>query len=694
MKCESRKGRGSGDGAVSLSLPVVPAAAGGGRPRGAGDGADGHDGQDGHAPKGSLTPHSRMGWRRAIVLGVIQILMIVHVVQWLWTGSTVSPLEPSESMETVKDGVINAGTVLFAVLLLSTALLGRWFCGWGCHVVMLQDFCGYLMKKVGIRPKLFRSRLLLWLPLCLAVYMFLWPLAYRFGIAPFTRPELTWPGFTTEFTTTDFWATFPGVLMGMPFLLVCGFLAVYLLGAKGYCTYGCPYGGFFAPLDEVSPVRIRVTDACSGCGHCTAVCTSNVRIHEEVRDYRMVVDQGCMKCLDCVSACPENALFVGIGKPAFLAKTDAPRKERRWDLTWNEEIAFGLVAVLSFFAVRGPIGVPLLFASGIAISVTALAWFAYRALSGRDARLHRLELRRGGRIRAAGAAMVAVAAISLGGVGYVGALNGAMALGDFQNSRVRMPPEVVFSGTRMQPDAAMVEAAQRARRFYTFALPAPEGWGFRGPWTRALESNIVWLSSVTLDYDRAEAILRDRIEREGPNEFDAAALARVMRGDGRLPDALAFSRAEWERNPEWEGLREELVDWLLDEGRRDEALAIARSAVAKRTDDLNAMRRLSLILAESADPREVEEGLALIDRTLVIAPDNAFAHRARAAALRGLGRIDEAQADYLRAIELAPEQWRFQQELGEMLMSADRLKEAGPFLKRAGEMRVKELDGR
>ncbi len=675
MKCESRK-----DGAATLSLPVVPAGAGG-------------HGPDDHRPQGSRAPHSRMGWRRATVLAVIQLLMIVHVVQWLWTGSTIAPLEPSESMETVKDGIVNPGAILFAVLLLSTALLGRWFCGWGCHVVMLQDFCGYLMKKVGIRPRLFRSRLLLWLPLSLAVYMFIWPLAYRFGIAPFTRPELSWPGFSAEFTTTDFWATFPGVLMGVPFLLVCGFATVYLLGAKGYCTYGCPYGGFFAPLDELAPVRIRVTDACSGCGHCTAVCTSNVRIHEEVRDYRMVVDQGCMKCLDCVSACPENALFVGIGKPAFLAKSAAPRKEPRWDLTWNEEIAFGIVAVAAFFAVRGPIGVPLLFASGIAITATALAWFAYRALTGRDARLHRFELRRAGRIRAAGGAVVAAAALALGGIGYVGALNGAMALGDFANSRVRMPPEVVFSGARMQPETATLEAANRAKALYRLALPAPEGWGFRGPWTRPLESNLVWLSAVTLDYAEAERILRERIEREGAIEYDVAALARVMRGDGRLPEALAFSRAQWEAHPEWEGLREELVTWLLEEGRRDEALAVARGAIDRRPDDLNAMRRLSLILAESSDPREVEEGLALIDRTLAIAPDNAFAHRARAAALRGLGRIDEAKADYLRAIELAPEQWRFQQELGEMLMSADRLKEAGPYLKKAGELRVKELGG-
>ncbi|MEY5032960.1 MAG: hypothetical protein RL354_1991, partial [Planctomycetota bacterium] len=116
---------------ISLSLPVV---AGGGDLPGPHDPA--------HQPKGPSAPHSRMGWRRAMVLGAIQLLMIVHVVQWLWTGTTITPIEPSESMETVKEGIINVGAIFFALALLSTAILGRWFCGWGCHVVMLQDFCG------------------------------------------------------------------------------------------------------------------------------------------------------------------------------------------------------------------------------------------------------------------------------------------------------------------------------------------------------------------------------------------------------------------------------------------------------------------------------------------------------------------------------------------------------------------------
>ncbi|MEY3021298.1 MAG: hypothetical protein RIS86_494 [Planctomycetota bacterium] len=647
-----------------------------------------------HAPKGPRTPRSTMGRRRAVVLGVVQLLMVVHVVQWLWTGTTIRPIEPSESMETAKDGIVTVGTVFFALALLSTALLGRWFCGWGCHVVLLQDLCGWAMKRVGVRPRLLRSRLLLWLPLSLACYMFLWPVVYRFAIAPYTRPDLRWPGFTAQLVTDDFWATFPGWLMGIPFLLVCGFATVYLLGAKGYCTYACPYGGFFTPLDELSPVRVRASDACTQCGHCTAVCTSNVRVHEEVRDFGMVVDPGCMKCLDCVSACPEDALRIGFGTPAFLAKPrGAVAPPRRWDLSWNEEIAFAAIAVLSFFAVRGAIGVPLLFAAGIAVCATGLAWFAWQALSRRDARLHRLVLRRGGRTTAGGAAVVACAALVLGGIGWTGALNTAIGAAEFLEARVPVPPEVVFSGNRMEPEPAVRARAEQARRLAVAALPAPEGYGFDGPWVPVLESRIAWLDCVLGDYAAAEARLEALASRVGATEFTAAFVARARRGAGDLDGAIAYARAAWEANPGWESLREEFVGWMLAEGRRDEALAVAREAVARRPDDLNAMRRLSLVLVESDDRAEVAEGIALVDRTLEIAPGNAFAHRARAVGLRRLERYDEAEADLRRAISLAPGEWRFMQELGEMLMATDRVKEAMPLIKQAGEMRVAETQG-
>ena len=677
-RCEPKTPASTG-----LSLPIL----------GAGSGIGGASvGHDTHTPGGPRTPRSRMGWRRATVLLIVQALMIVHVVQWLWSGTTIKPIEPSESMETVKDGVITVGTIFFVLALASTAVLGRWFCGWGCHVVMLQDFCGHLMKRIGIRPRLFRSRLLLWLPLVLAVYMFLWPLIYRFAIAPYTRPGLEWPGFTTSLVTTDFWATFPGLLMSVPFLLVCGFLTVYLLGAKGYCTYGCPYGGFFAPLDEVAPLRIRVTDACTQCGHCTAVCTSNVRVHEEVRDFRMVVDQGCMKCLDCVSACPEQALHIGWGTPAFLAKpVVAAPAQKRWDLTWNEEIALAVVAVGSFFAVRGVLGVPLLFASGVAICATALAWILWQLASARDARLHRMQLKRDGRLTGRGLAVGAVALASLAGVGTLGAVNAQFALAEFDHERVLVSPQVVFSGNGSKAEDATRARAARGLERYRRALAWASAIGLDGPVRSSAEVRMAWFDAVIGDFASAGALLGGVAERDGLSEDLAIGIARVIRGSGDGNGAIAYAGTTWEANPAWGSLREELVNFLVADDRFDDAYTVARRAVEMSPDDPIALRRLAAMLVESVRPDLVQEGLAIVDRLVVANPDNPLLLLARAVGLQRLERFADAERELRAAIDRWPGEWRLHQALADLLMATDRQKEAGPIMKQAGEIRVKAL---
>src|SRR5207244_13139649 len=145
-------------------------------------------------------------------------------------------------------------------------------------------------------------------------------------------------GVPNHFMNAAFLATFPGPLFALLTFVACGFAAVYFLGAKGFCTYGCPYGAMFGGLDRFSPGRIVVSDACEQCGHCTATCTSNVLVHDEVRRFGMVVDPGCMKCLDCVSVCPKGALSFSFARPSALAPKSADPAPRKYDLPLSEEL--------------------------------------------------------------------------------------------------------------------------------------------------------------------------------------------------------------------------------------------------------------------------------------------------------------------------------------------------------------------
>jgi len=136
-------------------------------------------------------------------------------------GTTVSPIEPSETMFTLQNGAVNAGFIFFTLAILATLIFGRFVCGWGCHIVALQDFCAWLLKKMGLKPKPFRSRLLVYVPLLAAVYMFVWPTIYRYIVKTANEPLV--PQFTNHIITTEFWATFPTIAVAIPFLFVCGF---------------------------------------------------------------------------------------------------------------------------------------------------------------------------------------------------------------------------------------------------------------------------------------------------------------------------------------------------------------------------------------------------------------------------------------------------------------------------------------
>jgi tetratricopeptide (TPR) repeat protein/ferredoxin len=386
---------------------------------------------------------SRTSRWRAAALIILNLLMVVHIIQWRVMGKTISPIEPSETMHTLQKGFVNAGFIFFSLAILATLIFGRFVCGWGCHILALQDLCGWLLKKMGLHPKPFRSRLLVYVPLIAALYMFVWPTAYRLFSNPGHEPII--PKFTNHLVTTNFWLTFPSVAVAIPFLFICGFVTVYFLGQKGFCTYACPYGGFFGLADKFSPGKIRVTPACNQCGHCTATCTSNVLVHAEVKQYGMVVDPGCMKCMDCVSVCPNDALYFGFGKPTLMAPKSNAIK-RSYSLTWPEEIVGAMVFLGSFLSVRGVYAlVPFLMALGCAAVTTFLTLKLWRLLRARELSLYRFNLKSSGKMRKAGWAFAAFACAWIGLTAHSGLVRYHEFLGNVAFQKVQLPDELALA---------------------------------------------------------------------------------------------------------------------------------------------------------------------------------------------------------------------------------------------------------
>jgi len=540
---------------------------------------------------------SHAGRWRAYSLAGVHVLMLAHVLHWLWAGNTLTPIEPSESMETIRSGQINMGFLFFAVALIATLILGRWVCGWGCHLIAYQDLTLWLLKKLRMRPKAFRSRFLVFIPLLAAAYMFLYPLAlhlwhaYQGGRAP----PLGW-----HLSRTGFWDTFPGPLFAILTVLICGVAIIYFLGPKGFCTYACPYGAFFGFTDKFAPGRIRVTDACRQCGHCSAVCTSNVNVAEEVRLYKMVVDPGCMKCLDCVQVCPNDALYYGFGRPSVAAGSVAPRKPRRYDMSLAEEFLAVAVFGGSFFAVRGLYGLfPFLFSLGLAGVMTYLVIKGLRLLYARDVLVQRVRLKVAGNIKPLGVTYFAGLAVLIALTIHSGIWQYHKYLAD--RAFAQSPPKPM--NWQYDPHFAdrTTDAQQAAIADGIYHYEACDRWGLADDAEN--EMRLAWLYLFTAERRKAAELIHkvaDDDPRQGDKWFHLAKIETFLGHPKEartayqraIEDYLVSLDAYGDRVP----ILYNLANALTTLRRYDQAVSYYRRALALSPGEMAIRDKLAAVL--------------------------------------------------------------------------------------------------
>ncbi|MEZ5314326.1 MAG: tetratricopeptide repeat protein [Thermoanaerobaculia bacterium] len=588
----------------------------------------------------SIRPSRAGKWRTGVLLAV-HLLIAAHIAHWLVAGETVTPVEPSEAMAYAKAGIVNAGLIFFATVILLTLLFGRGFCGWACHLVALQDGSLWILKKLGIRPKPLRSRLLRLVPAVAFLYMFIWPVAWRLwhGDRLGTRG--------TELTTAHFWATFPGWIVGALTFLVCGFVCVYFLGAKGFCTYACPYGAAFSWADRLSPFRVRVTDACQGCGHCTAVCTSNVRVHEEVRDHRMVVDPGCMKCGDCVSVCPNDALYLGFGRLPLFARPVGPQPEtRRYPLSWSEELCLAALFLVAFFVYRGLHGmVPFLMSLGVAGSVAFLGLLGMRLATRPDFAFRHRALRRSGRLQPAGRWLLAgLVVLGLATV-HSAVVHSQVALAerDFRHLSAWQRRALDLAGPAVPPDHDEMERLTRASARYERVAR----WGLV-PWL-GLDGRLAWTRYLRGDVTGFTTALADARDRgENVNGF-ALLEARTAMGVGDASRAARTLESALERTTD--GVWVALARSAAEAGHLDAAAGLLERGKAHFPQSAPLSYNSGVVAALQG---RLAEAVRDFQAALAIDPESREARENLAGMLASMGRFEESVALYRESVERAP----------------------------------------
>ena len=591
---------------------------------------------------GEIRKSKTSRWR-ALALITLTLLMVAHIVQWRIMGTTVSPIEPSEAMYTLQSGAINAGFIFFTLAILATLIFGRFVCGWGCHIVALQDLCAWLLKKIGLKPRAFRSRLLIFVPLIVALYMFVWPTVYRYLAKPPNEPLI--PEFTNHLITSDFWVTFPPVAVAIPFLFICGFMTVYFLGQKGFCTYACPYGGFFAVADKVAPMRIRVTDACNQCGHCTATCMANVQVHAEVKEYGMVIDPGCMKHMDCISVCPNDALYLGFGKPAVAVKQTIARN---YSLTWPEELFGAAVFFVSFLAVWDVYQlVPMLMALGIATITTFLALRTLRIFRAADLSFYRWNLKSGGTIKKAGWAFLSFAIAWIGLNAHSGYVRYHERAGAIAFESIRIPDELALAQPNPEQWISPAERQNISDGRLHFRSASAVGFFVN----KESLSKVAWLDYLGGDTERAINMLESAADYQ---HGQGRALSLYYRGAilnrlRRPQEALKSLDAALIESPDLITAREERGEALWQLSRREEAVAVWNDAIRMSANLPLANSFLAGAAAYAGTSSSAFELQA--DR---VTPNDPYFHWMLGLRLRNVGMNTIAEKHFQRAIQLNP----------------------------------------
>lgn len=204
-------------------------------------------------------------------------------------------------------GIHPAGTVIFALAVLTSLLLKKSFCSWICPIGTLSEMMSRAAARLGWRgatPPRWLDRTLMGVKYLLlaffihAIFIQMTPRAVAMFLnSPYNKvADVKMLHFFQHISTTAA-------------VVIAALAALSILIPYFWCRYLCPYGALLGLASLLSPLKVvRAAGSCTGCGRCASVCPARLPVDR----LATVSSVECTGCLECVDKCPEpGALGVG-----------------------------------------------------------------------------------------------------------------------------------------------------------------------------------------------------------------------------------------------------------------------------------------------------------------------------------------------------------------------------------------------